>query len=558
MISSQGHNFLGCDKINNIKCLDIIYCIFIFATALFMRLYNIALLPLSHDEEGYAQCLLKNPELWKKIFGIPIQAILYLGIFPYKLKHLLINWGVAPAYFELEDFVYSTRFQSAIIGAGTVLLLYILARQIYGRKTGMISSVILCFLPWHIIHSRTAESAIWVPFFGCLIFISLFQVKYSGSSISVKVMWFFAACFFLCESAVKYQLNMLFIPIFFLSAIFINFKLAFFSNRLGWLCLIGALLLAFFGSSFSHIILTSKDQFLENFYRAYQKNIFQGNLFFNLFTNIKNNFSPAFNCLFFDFHNRSILYGQALRAPLLINPIIFVVIMWQIFISACDRRAENLVILLWLLIGFFGGVAGVNFFQDRYMLIILPPAMIFIGRFIEGIFSKSRIIKGYLRKYFFFVPGLVLFFGLIGSEVCQWGEYLHAAPFDLDECRNNSSGCKEAAEFLLRLSDRKDSVMIMLDDRMTVDLFLNFYLFQREGLKYCAINDSNKRIIAQKKDAYNWYYILWAPESHDPYSYDYFRQKCPLATQIKTIYYPNGMPAIYIFKLNYKPGQILP
>jgi hypothetical protein len=205
-------------------------------------------------------------------------------------------------------------------------------------------------------------------------------------------------------------------------------------------------------------------------------------------------------------------------------------------------------LLIWLFFGFLGVIGGLNIFESRYMLVILPPFVIFIGKFIDEIFIYTSK-ENSLKKRFLLIAGTVFCAGLITTEVVQWVRYYYMAPFDLNECRNNSYGCKEAAEYLSKVPDIK-SYNIITDSRMTVDFYLNYYLFnKREIDNYYNFRrvDSSEREI----------YVFWARESHPVdygealfrQHYDTFKQRYPQSAPIKTIYYPNGLAAIHIFRI---------
>lgn len=122
----------------------------IFALAFFIRFYNIALLPINYDEALWARCLLIHPEWIKTLLGIPVT------LFHYRLTPVLAPYLTGPTHLSLVDFVFHVRFTSIFVGALTVLFLYLLANEMYGKKTALIASLSLCFLPWHIIASRIA------------------------------------------------------------------------------------------------------------------------------------------------------------------------------------------------------------------------------------------------------------------------------------------------------------------------------------------------------------------------------------------------------------------
>jgi 4-amino-4-deoxy-L-arabinose transferase-like glycosyltransferase len=430
------------------------------------------------------------------------------------------------------------RFESVAIGTATVLLIYILARQMYGQRAAIISSFLLFLLPWHIIYSRIKGRLIWVPFFGCLIFLSLFKAI-KEKDRRWAVLWFLVSCFLLRESLKAYESAVLFIPIFFISLICLIKEIkSFVRPKVILIALLTAFLFIF---PFIYTIVTQGNKFWQLFYRYYHKNIFAGPLFFNIFANIKNNIGVAFKELFFNFGDSHFLYGEALNAPLLVHPIVFFLFVASLVSSFCRRNASDKILLIWLFFGFLGAIGGLNIFEPRYLLVILPPLVIFIGKFIGEVFIYTSKENSFKRT-FLLIAGTVLLAGLITTEVVQWARYYYMAPFNLNECINNSYGCKEAAEYLSGVPDIK-SYDIITDSRMTVVFYLSYYLLnkgERNNYYNFRVDNSERGI-----------YVLWAPESHPVglfrQLYDIFRQRYPQVVPIKTIYYPNGLAAIHIF-----------
>lgn len=175
--------------------------IFILALAFFVRVYNLALFPLNHDEATWSLRSISN---FDKFLKIPIAC--FQGYIQPFFSYLIVFTNKI-----LSHPVYIVRIPSVIIGVATILLIYELAKEMYGRRAGLVSSFLLCFLPWHVIQSRIGVSLILVPLFGCIIFLALLK------SINKKNnLWFFLSWFFLgLGSFYTYQVSLLFIPIFF-------------------------------------------------------------------------------------------------------------------------------------------------------------------------------------------------------------------------------------------------------------------------------------------------------------------------------------------------------
>ena len=535
------------EKTINLKLFNISSMVIISGLAFFVRFYNIGLFPINHDEAHFARFLLINPEFIKKFIGIPVTLFFNIS---YNLLSFLSTFITSLRVFNLNEFIFHMRFQPVIVGTLTVLLVYLLAKQMYGRKAAVISSLLLCFLPWHIVHSRIMGRVIWVPFYGCLIFLTLLKAVQAKNKVWAGA-WFLVSCFFLKESLNTYESAILFIPVFFISLICLW-------KEIGWQGKLGVILPAmavlFALLPFVSRIAVWGNEFWQYFYRGYQKNIFEGHLLFNLWENVRANLGFAFKDLFFNFEGSYLLYGKALKAPLLIHPVTLFLFTGSLIFSLCQRKAADKILLAWLFLGFLGGIAGVDLFQPRYILIALPAFVIFIGKFIAGFFVHLSK-KFSLKREFLLITGIVLCLWLVTAGVTQWLGYYYTAPFNLEECRCNSYGCKEAGEYLSRIPDLKN-YSIVTDSRMTVDVYLSYYLLNKGKIdKYYDFRHYFMPDKNEKKEK-GEIYVLWAPESHPKdywnglfrYLYDFFRQKYPDKEPIKTIYYSNGLAAIHIFK----------
>ncbi|MBU9889643.1 MAG: phospholipid carrier-dependent glycosyltransferase, partial [Candidatus Omnitrophica bacterium] len=144
---------------------DIAFALFIFAVAFLIRSYDLGRLPLNHDEASAARHLLGWPGLFKEFCGVPKFA---LSFFSEPLASLLTREASGPKTYVPEAFVFFIRSGHVLFGALTVSSLFLFARDMYGRLTAMIASVLLCFLPWHIAQSRLAGLVTQVPLLGCL------------------------------------------------------------------------------------------------------------------------------------------------------------------------------------------------------------------------------------------------------------------------------------------------------------------------------------------------------------------------------------------------------
>ncbi len=531
-----------------IKLAEVMLVIFIFALAFFIRFYNVGLLPINHDEAAGAWGLLENPGPVRIIFKVHT-ALIYFFFYLQYLQYLLFTCIRGFKISGLDDLILRLRFSSISAGGITLLLVYILARYMYGCKTAIISSILLCFLPWHIIQSRIAAPVNYAPLFGCLIFLCLFKASQTKGKI-YSGLWFLLSCLFLKESLKTHGSAILFILIFLVLLITLTRKINY--PMKARIRLIAILITAIFIFSFACNIIALKNEFWHSFFRGYHKNIFEGSLFLNLWGNFKNNFGSGLNQLFFSSEASLFLYGRALKAPLLIHPVMFFLLLISLGFTIRRRTTADKILLIWLFLGFLGVCGGASFFQARYILIILPPLLILPSKFIAKIFERFSLSQNLHKRLILLIGGILLLGGLVNAEIIQWTHYYYNAPFDLTESIHNSYGCREAAEYLSQITDIKDYIIIT-DVRMTVDVYLNFYLLNEGKIdKYWDFRTYG--FTSKKKGEIH---VLWAPESrHENYweglfrwAYTFFRQTYPDEKPIKVIYYPTGQAVIHIFKI---------
>src|SRR3989338_11690505 len=74
-------------------------------------------------------------------------------------KNALAIYPVAIAYSFFGVSEFATRFPQAILGVAVVFSMYFLAKELFGKKMGLISAFLMSTIPWHVHLSRfTIES----------------------------------------------------------------------------------------------------------------------------------------------------------------------------------------------------------------------------------------------------------------------------------------------------------------------------------------------------------------------------------------------------------------
>lgn len=507
--------------------------IIIFTLAFFVRVYNLNLFPLNHDEATWTLRSIYN---FDKFMGIP--AACFHGYIQPFFSYLVF---FSQKIFSSPEYI--VRIPAVIVGVATVVLIYQLAKEMYGKKAGLISASLLCFLPWHVIQSRIGVSLILTPFFGCLIFYALFRSLEKRSAFWFVLSWVFLAT----GSFYTYQVSLLFIPIFVIALLWTRKDLHWLQPKV---ILLGVLMFLLIIYPLVYLQLAGQlGQYWGKIYRMYYHDApFEGTVFqflIKAFINLKDNISGSFKGLFFT--KAVVLNAQALDYPLMISYMSLLIIICSVILSIYHRKIQDKILLIWLSLGYIGAISGVRFYDARYYIaIILPPLLIFIGRFIAEIF-KWIPKKISLKREFSLFTGIMLVLILITSEFQQLITYYYTASIHLDECRYNSYGCKEAAQYLSRIPDIKDYTITSDSSMEPLYIYLNYCLYHTT-----IINELERRDAGPKRGVY---YIIWALESHPKdyrngefsWLYNNFRERFPKVEPVKTIFYPNGLAAIHIF-----------
>ncbi|MBI2917939.1 MAG: glycosyltransferase family 39 protein [Chloroflexi bacterium] len=125
------------------------------AIAAFLRIYRLEDLPPGlHGDEAHA--------------GIFAQRILKEGwIGPYANYALGgpagILYAMAPVVKLLGPTAFAVRLTTALLGTAAVALIFLLARQMFGQRAGLIAAALLAFSYWHIHFSRIAHPVVSLP-----------------------------------------------------------------------------------------------------------------------------------------------------------------------------------------------------------------------------------------------------------------------------------------------------------------------------------------------------------------------------------------------------------
>jgi 4-amino-4-deoxy-L-arabinose transferase-like glycosyltransferase len=143
--------------------------------------------------------------------------------------------------------VFSTRFLSAVSGVAAIYLVYLIAKEIWNEKAGIISAFILAISPWHIFYSRgTFEGNLALTLFTLGFYYWVIFLK------KKKVLYFLISTLGFALSMYSYQAERIVVPLFALAAVLLGFRFLWRvkDKILPSLVIVGIILIPLFSLSF--------------------------------------------------------------------------------------------------------------------------------------------------------------------------------------------------------------------------------------------------------------------------------------------------------------------
>lgn len=148
------------------------------------------------------------PHRWA---GYPPLSI-YIQAFAYKVYYgfgRLLGWFRSINDLTTTELFLIGRFVTALLGTGTVLVVYLIGTRMYSRKIGLISALFLGFSFLHIFTSRIIKPDVVMVFFGSLSFLFAYLIYERGKTVD----YILAVIFLALSVATKYTTVFLILPI---------------------------------------------------------------------------------------------------------------------------------------------------------------------------------------------------------------------------------------------------------------------------------------------------------------------------------------------------------
>lgn len=184
----------------------------------FLRFYKIAENPVSLtvDEVSFGYNAYSILKTAKDEYG-KFLPLTFKSVGDYKNPFVIYSMVPSIAIFGLNEF--GVRFPTALISTLSVPLFYFLFRRL-GRKENLalLATLMLAISPWYIYFSRVVSDQLIAGVFigvGTLCFLKMLDGKKG---------WAFISAFFFVLSIYTYYAERLFVPLFVLSLLIINFR----------------------------------------------------------------------------------------------------------------------------------------------------------------------------------------------------------------------------------------------------------------------------------------------------------------------------------------------
>jgi 4-amino-4-deoxy-L-arabinose transferase-like glycosyltransferase len=179
----------------------------IIALAFLLRFWNLGWNGFNGDESIYSgqAASLLGEEDFLKDFAV-------FRAHPLLLQSLV---SVAFALFGVHDTV--ARYVPVVFGTLTVFVTYLLAKELFNRKVGLVSSLVLALLPFHIVFSRQVLLDVPLSFF--VVLFLYFITKYKITERNIYSYWAGVSCG-LCF--ISKEVGIIMLPIFVAYTLFIK------------------------------------------------------------------------------------------------------------------------------------------------------------------------------------------------------------------------------------------------------------------------------------------------------------------------------------------------
>ena len=134
---------------------EIILIFSVFIIAFIIRIYELGDLGFNNDEAIYSgqAASLANYSEYQNQFSI------------FRAHPLLLQFMISISFYIFGISEFTARIIPVLLGCGIIVISYFIAKYLYNRQTAILSSIILSFLPYHVIISKQVLVDVSMSFF---------------------------------------------------------------------------------------------------------------------------------------------------------------------------------------------------------------------------------------------------------------------------------------------------------------------------------------------------------------------------------------------------------
>lgn len=209
---------------------EIVLLLVIFVLAVSLRFYKLSTIPLGFyvDEAAIGYNSYSILQTGKDEYGKSF-PVYFRSFGDYKMPLYIYLSAIPIKFFGLN--IFSVRFLSALSGSLTILVVYLLSRNLFPdeKKLAFIIALLFAILPWTVFLSRMALE-MQLSFFLLLLAI-LFHQK---ALQKFWLKWWLLAAVFYALSAYAYHTEKFIAPLIFIFWSLLNFQKSRKKEKLGW------------------------------------------------------------------------------------------------------------------------------------------------------------------------------------------------------------------------------------------------------------------------------------------------------------------------------------
>lgn len=191
--------------------LGMIFLAVILALAASLRLYRLGDIP--------------NGLFWDEISAVYTPYLYQVGVTDLPIKGVIVYLmtGTYPIYSLFGPSTFFSRLPEVIFGVGLVFVVYLLAKNMFSRRVGLISALLVAVTPWAVHFSRfQAFNSAYVFFFTLGLLFLYWSIR-EANSRKKRLIWISLSAAALALSANIVSSGHIFVPLFIAGFALVNF-----------------------------------------------------------------------------------------------------------------------------------------------------------------------------------------------------------------------------------------------------------------------------------------------------------------------------------------------